>query len=260
MRMWRFVPLVAVLITLPAAAADLIRGETGQVGAVIDGDTVVLRSPIANAREIRLVGIQAPKLPLGRSNFKAWPLADKAKTALEELVRGRLVTLSYGGRRVDRHGRLLAHLHRDDGVWIQGEMLKRGLARVYTFADNRAIIPELLAQERAARKTRRGIWRHPYYQIRDQAQAERHLHRFELVEGKVLDVAVVRGRAYLNFGDNWRTDFTVTIQPKSLRSFKREQVDIAKLKGQRIRVRGWLRSFNGPMIEATHPEQIEVLE
>jgi hypothetical protein len=25
-------------------------------------------------------------------------------------------------------------------------------------------------------------------------------------------------------------------------------------------VRGWLRWLNGPMIEATHPEQIEVLD
>jgi hypothetical protein len=25
-------------------------------------------------------------------------------------------------------------------------------------------------------------------------------------------------------------------------------------------VRGWIKSFNGPMIEASHPEQIEVIE
>ena len=31
------------------------------------------------------------------------------------------------------------------------------------------------------------------------------------------------------------------------------------LKGRRIRVRGWLRSRYGPLIEATHPEQIELL-
>ena len=31
------------------------------------------------------------------------------------------------------------------------------------------------------------------------------------------------------------------------------------LEGKRIRVRGWLRSWNGPQIEASHPEQIELL-
>ena len=30
--------------------------------------------------------------------------------------------------------------------------------------------------------------------------------------------------------------------------------------GRRIRVRGWLAWRNGPQIEATHPEQIEVVE
>jgi len=27
-----------------------------------------------------------------------------------------------------------------------------------------------------------------------------------------------------------------------------------------VRVRGWLKPRNGPMIEASHPEQIELLE
>ena len=30
--------------------------------------------------------------------------------------------------------------------------------------------------------------------------------------------------------------------------------------GKQLRVRGWLKSYNGPMIDVTHPEQIEVLE
>jgi hypothetical protein len=34
-------------------------------------------------------------------------------------------------------------------------------------------------------------------------------------------------------------------------------MDLASLEGQRVRVRGWVESWNGPAIEATHPEQIE---
>jgi endonuclease YncB( thermonuclease family) len=48
---------------------------------VIDGDTVVLD----DGKEVRLVGIQAPKLPLNRPNFKEWPLAPEAKDELEKL-------------------------------------------------------------------------------------------------------------------------------------------------------------------------------
>ena len=37
-------------------------------------------------------------------------------------------------------------------------------------------------------------------------------------------------------------------------------VDLAALAGHRVRVRGWLKHYHGPEIEATHPEQIELLD
>ena len=252
---------VITLIQAPApAAGQLTPGETVTIRAVVDGDTVILEGARGDALQIRLVGIQAPKLPLGRPGFVPWPLAGEAKRALEKLALGRRVTLSYGGRRIDRHGRRLAHLYGADGTWIQGEMLKRGLARVYSFADNRALIAEMLAIEKTAREQRQGIWRNPYYQIRDEAKTRRHINSFQLVEGRVVDVAVIRGRAYINFGADWRTDFTISLAPRVVRLFRREKIDLGALENKRIRVRGWLKSFNGPMIEATHPEQIEVLE
>src|SRR3546814_2641561 len=60
----------------------------------------------------------------GRKGFVEWPLAEAARSALAELVLDRQVGLAYGGRREDRHGRRLAHLIRDDGLWVQGAMLE----------------------------------------------------------------------------------------------------------------------------------------
>ncbi len=239
------------------AAAGLEAGERAGVARVVDGDTVVLDRAIGTATQVRLVGIQAPKLPLGRPGFPTWPLAWEAKRALERLVLGRRVTLSFGGRRMDRHGRLLAHLHAADGAWIQGEMLRSGLARVYSFADNRALIPEMLALERQARAAGRGIWGHPFYAIRTPARAARQIGTFQIVEGTVVAAARVKGRIYLNFGPDWRTDFTVTVASKAQRLFRQAGVDPLRLEGRRLRVRGWIRKFNGPLIEATHPGQIE---
>ena len=248
----------AFLGTAPAIAADLAPGGSAGVRTVVDGDTVIIDPPLDGADQIRLVGIQAPKLPLGRPNFPTWPLAGQSKRALEQLVLGRDVTLGYGGRRKDRHGRLLAHLHVGD-TWVQGEMLRAGMARVYSFADNRALVAEMLALEREARAARRGIWADPFYVVRNPDSLERDLDSFQLVEGRVADVAVVRGRAYLNFGANWRTDFTIALAPAAVRLFAREGIDIRGFKGTRVRVRGWVKEYNGPMIETTHPEQIEVL-
>ena len=77
---------------------------------------------------------------------------------MRELTLGKSLSLAYGGRRMDRHGRLLAHLYDADGSWIQGAMLRRGMARVYSFSDNRSLVAEMLAIEGQARAARRGIW------------------------------------------------------------------------------------------------------
>lgn len=260
-------PLAALvclmLVSLPVGAPaetelpeGLVEGGSATTIEIVDGDTLLLD----DGREVRLVGLQAPKLPLGRSDFEAWPLSDEAKDALEAIAAGQRLNLRYGGRRMDRHGRHLAHLYRDDGLWLQGALLEAGMARVYSFADNRALVAEMLVLERAARAARRGIWADPYYAIRTPFEAEDYIDSFQLIEGRVRDVAIVRGRAYLNFGEDWRSDFTVSLAPKVLRRFAREGVDPETYEGRAVRVRGWLKSFNGPMIEASHPEQIEVLQ
>lgn len=248
----------AVVGSSPAGAQmpdELQRGGTAQVVAVIDGDTVVLD----DGRQVRLVGIQAPKLPLGRPGFAKWPLADEARTALAELVLGKRVSLGYGGQNIDRHDRLLAHLFTEDGTWVQGALLAAGFARVYSFPDNRALVRDMLVRERGSRETDQGIWSHPYYAVLDPTASARHLDQYALVEGRVMDVAVVRGRTFLNYGSDWRTDFTVSIAARDWQRFENAGISTNDYLGRRIRVRGWLKSRNGPMIDVTHPEQIEVL-
>jgi endonuclease YncB( thermonuclease family) len=245
-----FVFLVVLTGTMPAGAEPVAQGH---VVAVTDGDTVTLKG----GAEVRLVGIQAPKLPLGRAGFPAWPLADQAKAAAEALCLGQDVRLSYGGREVDRYGRLLAHVTTAAGTWVQGEMLARGLARVYTFADNRARAAELLAVEARARAARRGIWADPFYAVRRADTPENiPVGRFELIEGRVRAAATVKGRGYLNFGPDRHTDFTATVAPRAMKLFG----DFDAYRARTVRVRGWVERRDGPMIEATHPEQIEVLD
>ncbi len=251
---------LALAAPAPALAEEALRpGGEALVKAVVDGDTVLLESAVMGAQQIRLVGIQAPKLPLGRKNFPTWPLAEESKKALQSLTLGKTVRLSFGGSDKDRYGRLLAHLHRPDGTWVQGEMLKKGMARVYSFPDNRALVGPMLALEAEARAARRGIWGLRFYAVRTPQELSSWIGTFQLVEGKVLKAARVKGRVYLNFGDDWKTDFTITIGAPVRRMFRKAGTDPLSLEGKRIRVRGWLKRYNGPMIKATHPEQIEIL-
>lgn len=250
---------LSMLVAGPALSGQLVEAGSARVVGIVDGDTVLLDREIEASKEVRLVGIQAPKLPLGRQGFRQWPLAERSKAMLRELVLGRTVTVRFGGRRMDRHGRLLAHLFVAGDEWVQGAMLAGGMARVYSFPDNRALVPAMLALEEKARRGKTGIWGQPFYQPRTPLELGPLIGSFQLVEGIVLAVATVRGRTYLNFSDDWRSDFTITLDKGARRLFKDAGIDPLSLAGKRIRVRGWLKKLNGPMIEASHPEQIEVL-
>ncbi len=174
------------------------------------------------------------------------------------MVLGKAVELGYGGRRIDRHRRVLAHLFLGDGIWVQRQLLEAGMARVYTFPDNRALAEALYAAERSARAAKRGIWSNRFYAIRSPDRLGGDIGTFQLVEGRVLRAEQVRSRVYLNFADDWKTDFTIVFAASDLPVFRAAGVDPLALAGRTVRVRGWLRKWNGPMIEATHPEQIEL--
>lgn len=255
--------LSTVLAVLPmsvAACENLRDGPRGTVASVTDGDTVVLD----NGLVIRLIGMQAPKLPLGRDGFEPWPLAEEARRALEALVGGRRVLVRHGGESLDRHDRILGQLFVDgaEGTWVQERMVLDGMARVYSFPDNRACVPQLLAAEGKARLMRIGIWADPYYAVQRADRPEdlaRRLSHYELVEGRVLLSDEVQGRVYLNFGRSFRDDFTAVIERSALPSFIDDGIDPTRLGGALVRVRGWVELRDGPRMEITHPEQIEVL-
>jgi micrococcal nuclease len=98
--------------------STLEAGPQVRIKAVVDGDTVELeRGP-----DVRMVGTQAPKLPLGRDHVREWPLARAAKAQLEALVdvrRNRCAALSSAAGRGDRHGRHLAHIVLNGGPMVR---------------------------------------------------------------------------------------------------------------------------------------------
>ncbi|HHS82401.1 MAG TPA: thermonuclease family protein [Devosia sp.] len=247
----------------PAGAqecVDLVDGPTGRVVDVVDGDTLLLD----NGLKVRLIGIQAPKLPLGRTDFMTWPLAEEARKALSDLALGQAVRVRHGGQRRDRYGRVLGHVFvGDEQVWAQGALVVAGLARVYSFSDNRRCLAPLYRLEAQARAQRAGIWNGiDFYAIRHAdrpQQIARRVDWYELVEGRVLHAERVGRRVYLNFGPDWHTDFTVTIERAALNLFADRGLDPLTLQDALIRVRGWVELRDGPRIAVTHPEQIEVL-
>jgi len=133
--------LAVASIALPSLAQSfpgpLDGMQEAHVVAVHDGDTIALD----DGRQIRLVGIAAPKFSSGYQTNEEQPLARAAKQALRDLVLNQDVLSVPGDNPVDRHGRTLTHVVLADGRWVQGAMLANGWARVYSFADNRTLVP-----------------------------------------------------------------------------------------------------------------------
>jgi len=245
-------------LTMP----DLVSGETGSVRSVLDGDTFYMEDGL----KVRLAGVQAPKLPLGRNGFEAWPLGEESKAALTELTEGQSLQLYYGGERRDRYDRALAQSYTLDkdgqkDIWVQEAMVARGMARVYTWPDTYQDSEKLYAAEILARDAKRGIWGHEYYRIRspEPNALAQDIDSYQIVQGVITSAADVRGQIYLNFGADYKTDFTITIAKRDRKRFEKAGIDPLSLEGASVRVRGWVELSNGPMIWLDHPERLEVL-
>ena len=186
----------------------------------------------------------------------------EARAALEARLAGKAVSLAPVAPGRDRYGRLVAQVFAD-GIWIQGTLLKDGLARAAPDIASAVCAASSLAAEESGRQARAGGWGDGAFEVitsdRLVAEEKRKAGSFQIVEGKVLTASVVGGRAYLNFGADRRTDFSVTISPDDMKIFRRAKFDLKTLAGKRIRVRGWVELYNGPEFEIATPGAIEIL-
>lgn len=237
-------------------------GESGERGRFVEmsGALTLTIETAAGPLEVRLAEVDTP-------------VPDETRAWLADQLEGRDVQLVYSGLRRDRYDRALAQVlvsraaAGDDGPtvadWLQYRLVEAGLARVMSHADNQAQAPILLPAEARARRDRRGLWAQPDHHVRDahpDARAQ-DVGSAQIVEGRVLEaVRLNSGRLYLNFGTDYRTDFTVRIDAPDSQAFLDAGLTPEAMTGRRVRVRGWLSDENGPMIVIDHPARLELLE
>ncbi len=235
---------------------------TGKVRAITDVRSFILE----DGREIRLAAIEVPLAPAAAESGPRAEAGLAARAALESMLASQSVELRQNAAGADGYGRTLAMVYvMRDGAQQSAahEMLARGFARVAAHVGDRPCAEELLAQERGARRAKLGLWSEPYYVIavaENGAQLAAERGRFTVAEGNVLSVRESAGTIYLNFGRRWSQALTVTISKRDERVFAAAGVEPKKLENRRVRVRGWVEERNGPRIEATRPEQIEIAE
>jgi endonuclease YncB( thermonuclease family) len=245
----------------PSTSCRFEPAGTGKVRAITDGRSFTLE----DGREIRLAGIEVPLLP-GPGDLGTGAKAGlAARAALESIIAGQNVELRQKDV-ADRYGRMPALVYVTQGMSLESvahELLAKGFARVSAHVGERPCADELLARERAARQAKLGLWGEPYYVIvaaESGAELVAERGHFMLAEGKVWSVRESGGTIYVNFGRQWSQALTVTILKRNERMFAAAGIEPKRLENRRIRVRGWVEERNGPRIEATRPEQIEIAE
>lgn len=229
--------------------------QTSEVAGVRDGMTLRL----ADGREVRLAGVVAPTEIDGDAKASA-----RAASSLEALVAGKRVTLYGRAGRSDRYGRLAAQVaFAGEGTrWVQAALVSDGALRVAPEASEVPCAESLIAFERSARASNKGLWTEPRFSIvraEDLATLNAASGRFAVVEGSVTRVGETSNRIYLDFGRRYTEDFTIVIPRQARSAFGAAGIDLKSLRGKLVRVRGVLFSSGGPAIEIRKPASLEIL-
>lgn len=173
------------------------------------------------------------------------PDARRAEAWLAEHVLQQNIDVEMG--ETDRYGRTMIRSS------VEEQMLRDGVAMYY--ASEEDIPPRWAAAEAAARHAGRGLWEAKDTVLTPYNVAQ-HQGSFAVVEGTITRTYDSKPATYLNFGDDWHSDFSVTVPGKARRSMK----DIlARLKpGTKVLVRGYVYEENGPMIKLMKADNLEI--
>jgi endonuclease YncB( thermonuclease family) len=158
------ISILLALVLLPGCISVPVKpkGRRGiswyRAERAISGDTIAVKG----IGKVKYIGVAAPKRSIsGKSGERFW------KESLEknrELVEGKWVRFELDLRRQDRLGRFLAYIFVQneqnlmEEIFINGEMLRLGLARLEESTVNTKYIKRLEALENRARGQGLGIW------------------------------------------------------------------------------------------------------
>lgn len=127
------------------------------VVSVVDGDTVKL-SIDGTTQTIRLIGLDTPETVDPRKPVQCF--GKEASNKAKELLTGRSVRLEVDASQgtLDKYGRTLGYIFRDDGLFYNKYMIEQGFAHEYTYNIPYKYQSEFKAAEKSARENQRGLW------------------------------------------------------------------------------------------------------
>ncbi|MEN0039929.1 MAG: thermonuclease family protein [Pseudomonadota bacterium] len=147
------------------------------------------------------------------------------------------------------------------GTNLQEDWLKRGRAIIYGRSLTQTCLNTLRKAEDVARAANRGWWRkNTVFRSDRPGDISLRQGRFAVVSGRILSVGDRKRRLYLNFGQNWAEDFTVSVAKTGAGRFTGSMDELIAAQGRWVEIRGLVEMARGPLIRLFHASQIRFLD
>ena len=210
---------------------------------VFDGDTV----RISDGRTVRLLGIDTPE--------KGEPWAEEARRWLVKESMGQVVSLAECEKK-DKYGRTLAMMN-SSGKSLNLNLANAGLAVPMLIPPCGSMAAQKVLETSAeALAKRSGIYVSGQYDPLPHHKAADILGERGVVFGKVLNIHRGEKALHLNFGTDWKTDFTAVLFAPAQSRYRALGLDPEDLVGKSVFVLGKIEEYYGPQIVVNGPEQI----
>jgi micrococcal nuclease len=136
---------------------DVSQFEEYPLVSVVDGDTIKINYN-GSTELVRFLLVDTPET--NHPTIGEQPFGQDAKTFTKQLLEGQdKVYLEFDVSFRDKYQRLLAYIYTVDGMSIQEELLKNGLARVaYIYAPNTKHVDWFDSVQKVAQQQAIGIW------------------------------------------------------------------------------------------------------
>lgn len=124
---------------------------------VVDGDTIKININ-GTQTTLRLIGIDTPETVDPRKPVQCF--GREASNKAKELLSGKKVRIEKDPTQgeLDKYGRTLAYVYRDDGLFYNKYIIEQGYAHEYTYNTPYKYQSEFKAAEKSARENQLGLW------------------------------------------------------------------------------------------------------
>jgi len=228
-----------------------------KVTEVIDGDTIRL----SNGKLLRYIGLDTPEVRIknnGEFKYDPQPYSLEASEYNRKLVEGKFIRVEFDVDKKDKYGRLLGYCFADD-IFVNAKLIEEGYAVLYTRVPNVKYSKEFIEAQKRARRNQKGLWSN--FKAVLASQAHLYINQIKAVKGEVISTYESDRCVYLNFGKDWKKDFTVVIFKDGLRLFKQKGINPVEFyKNRIVEVTGRIKEYNGPEIIINSPSQIKIVE